>query len=214
MRLSPIHPTSQTDIYVSGNVIIHQKAVIAAGVVLQAGENSRILIGEGVCIGMGVVINAYQGTIELEAGAVLGAGVLLLGTGKIGKNACVGSASTIINGSIAQMTVVPSGSLMGDNSRQIAIAPEAEFSDISPSAQINGNSNPHVSPPSSPPEDPWESDPSLPEPPSVEVEVEVKPQIVKKEDKNAPVVGKVYINQLLVKLFPEREAFNRSQHNP
>ena len=33
------------------------------------------------------------------------------------------------------------------------------------------------------------------------------------DNKNAPVVGQVYINQLLCTLFPDRQAFNQSQNN-
>ena len=106
MRLPLIHPPTQLNIYVIGDVVIHEGAVIAPGTILQAEPNSRILIREGVCIGMGNIINAYQGDIEIQSGAILGAGVLVIGQSKIGKNTCIGSLTTIINTSIESGTTI------------------------------------------------------------------------------------------------------------
>lgn len=100
----------------SGDVTIHPGAAIAPGVILQAAPNSRIIIADGVCIGMGAVLNACDGTIAIESGATLGAGVLIVGCGTIGTRACVGAATTIFNQSIAPWQVVPAGSLIGDSS--------------------------------------------------------------------------------------------------
>ncbi|RMG11014.1 MAG: hypothetical protein D6728_09475, partial [Cyanobacteria bacterium J055] len=101
----------------SGDVTIHPGAAIAPGVILQAAPNSRITIADGVCIGIGAVLNAYDGTISIESGATLGAGVLIVGGGTVGTRACVGAATTIFNQSIAPWQVVPAGSLIGDSSR-------------------------------------------------------------------------------------------------
>ena len=120
MRLPLIHPPTQLNIYVIGDVVIHEGAVIAPGTILQAEPNSRILIREGVCIGMGNIINAYQGDIEIQSGAILGAGVLVIGQSKIGKNTCIGSLTTIINTSIERGTTIKAGSLIGDTSRSFS----------------------------------------------------------------------------------------------
>ncbi|MGK7930534.1 MAG: hypothetical protein AB4041_03740 [Microcystaceae cyanobacterium] len=233
MRLPSIQPVSQTDIYMSGEVIIHETAMIASGVILQASPHHKIRIGEGVCIGMGVVISASEGDIEIASGAVLGAGVLMTGSGKIGQNACIGASSTLIKVSVEDHSVIPSGSLVGDTSRQVVVSPPvAEFQAItsaSVSSSTNGNGQQ-----TTPPEDLWQDPPSQvkdspdtpPEPsseenapilePEIEPEeetVEVNPQSLSTTEKSQPVVGQVYINQLLVKLFPEREAFKRSQDN-
>jgi carbon dioxide concentrating mechanism protein CcmN len=227
MRLPPIPPVNQSDIYVNGEVIIHETAMIASGVILQASPNHQIRIGEGVCLGMGVVISASQGDIEIASGAVLGAGVLVTGSGKIGQNACIGASSTLMKVSVEAQSVIPSGSLVGDTSRQMIIPPAAEFKEIaSPSPNGNKQKTP-------PPEDLWQEPPpkaqepqtsnhqtpsdqnSPPLEPEVEPEetVELTPQPSPHAEKSQPVVGQMYINQLLVKLFPEREAYKRSQDN-
>ena len=120
MYVPPLHPTCNFDSYISGEVTIDPSAAIALGVMLQASPNSRIVIGAGVCIGMGSILHAYEGTLEVEAGANLGAGVMVIGKGKIGANACIGSTTTILNCSVEPKQVVAAGSLLGDDSRQVA----------------------------------------------------------------------------------------------
>jgi carbon dioxide concentrating mechanism protein CcmN len=211
MRLPLVQSVSQTDIYVSGDVTLHEKVVVASGVILQAAPNRRIMIEEGVCLGMGVVISASEGDILIVSGAILGAGVLVVGSGKIGQNACIGASSTLINVSVDPMAIIPSGSLVGDNSRQVAISPVAEFSEIPP--RVNGHQTTEI-------EDFWQEKPpeviqeeiTSPIEPEVEIsgEVELTPKPINKPEISQPVVGQVYINQLLVKLFPEREAFKKN----
>ncbi|WGV26520.1 transferase [Halotia branconii] len=119
MSVPPLRLSNNFDSYISGEVIIHPSAVLAPGVILQAAVNSKIVIGPGVCIGMGSIIQADTGTLEVEAGANLGAGFLMVGKGKIGANACIGSATTVFNYSVAAGVVIPPGSILGDTSRQI-----------------------------------------------------------------------------------------------
>jgi carbon dioxide concentrating mechanism protein CcmN len=115
------------DSYISGEVNIHPSAVIAPGVILQAAANSKIIIGPGVCIGIGSILQVNEGILEIEAGANLGAGFLMVGQGKIGTNACIGAATTIFNCSVAPQEVIAAGSILGDSSRQIEEhQPEAE----------------------------------------------------------------------------------------
>ncbi len=97
MYVRSVHPSNNFDTYISGEVTIDPSAAIAPGVLLQASPNSRIIIGAGACIGLGSILHAYEGTLEVEAGANLGAGVLVVGKGKIGANACIGSTTTILN---------------------------------------------------------------------------------------------------------------------
>ena len=75
----------------SGDVTIFPGAAIAPGVLLQADVGSRIVIRAGVCIGLGCVIHASHGTITINDGANLGAGVLLIGDVTIGARACLGA---------------------------------------------------------------------------------------------------------------------------
>jgi carbon dioxide concentrating mechanism protein CcmN len=156
---------------------------------------------------MGAILNAYQGAIEVEAGAILGAGVLMVGQGKIGDSACIGASTTILNASVDAMTVVPPGSLIGDASRQAQIHfAQAKSSAKTPkTATIDSESFPSQSPGGIEAETVIEPESSSPE---TEVEVSVHPAA---ESEKSSVVGQVYINQLLVTLFPERQAFKRSQ---
>jgi carbon dioxide concentrating mechanism protein CcmN len=121
MNLLPLHPQPHQDVYVSGDVTIHPNAAIAPGVLIQAEGNGRVVIGAGVCIGMGTVIHAHDGLLEIQSGAVLGAGVLLMGASSVGAGASIGSSSTIINTQIAGQTIVPPGSLLGDRSRPVSL---------------------------------------------------------------------------------------------
>lgn len=126
MPLPPLHAVSNSQYYLNGNVTIQEGAAIAPGVILQTDADSRIIIAAGVCIGMGAILQAHQGTIAVETGAILGAGVLVIGKGTIGANACVGTATTLYNSSIDAGQVVPSGSLLGDKGRQVAEATDAD----------------------------------------------------------------------------------------
>lgn len=117
MYLFPPQPAN-SEICISGDVEIHPSASIAPGVILQAAPQSRIVIGADVCLGMGVILSVDRGVIEIERGAALGSGVLVIGASKIGNNACVGTATTIFQASVTAMAVVSPGSLIGDTSRQ------------------------------------------------------------------------------------------------
>lgn len=73
MSVPPLRLSNNFDSYISGEVTIHPSAVLAPGVILQAAVNSKIIIGPGVCIGMGSILQVSEGTLEVEAGANLGA---------------------------------------------------------------------------------------------------------------------------------------------
>lgn len=122
MSVPPLRLHNNFDSYISGEVTIHPSAVIAPGVILQAATNSKIIIGAGVCIGMGSILQVDEGTIEVEAGVNLGAGFLMVGQGTIGLNACIGAATTVFKCSVPPGLVVPPGSILGDNSQQISLA--------------------------------------------------------------------------------------------
>ena len=123
MHLPTLPLISNSHVYVEGDVSIDGSAAIAAGVILRAAPDSKIIIAAGVCIGSGSILHAYRGTLEVEAGANLGAGVLIVGKGKIGTNACIGAIATIWNDSIEPFQIVPAGSVIGDKSRQVVDAP-------------------------------------------------------------------------------------------
>jgi carbon dioxide concentrating mechanism protein CcmN len=58
----------------------------------------------------------------------------MVGKGKIGANACIGSATTVFNYSVEPGQVVPPGSILGDTSRQIAQTKQPEPSTNNPTA--------------------------------------------------------------------------------
>ncbi|MCU0532898.1 MAG: hypothetical protein MUD14_03255 [Hydrococcus sp. Prado102] len=222
MYLPPVRPVSYSNIYVSGDVTIDESAVIAPGTILNAAPDSRIVIRAGVCIGMGTVLNASGGAIEIEEGAVIGAGVLAIGNVQIGDRACIGTATTIFNASVEKMAVIPSGSLIGDMSRQVAMVVEERANNGKYSVADNNGSTPE---PETDREQALqdssiESDErssvageSPPEEPSVEVAPHQPESEPATQNSKSPVVGQVYINQLLVKLFPERDLLNRPKPN-
>lgn len=123
MHLQPLR-SPELSTYLSGDVVIHRDAVIAPGVLMLADPGSRIIIGAGVCIGLGAILHAHGGDLTIEAGATLGAGVLIVGAGCIGANTCVGATTTVFNTSIDRGQLIPPASLLGDTSRQISGTPE------------------------------------------------------------------------------------------
>ena len=110
--LPPLEPIGDFRSYVCGDVVIDQTAAIASGVLIQADDGGKIIIGAAVCIGMGAVLHAQDGLLEIEAGANLGAGVLVYGTTKIGEGACIGASSSIVRSVIAKGAIVPPCSLI------------------------------------------------------------------------------------------------------
>ena len=116
--LPPLEPIGDFRSNVCGDVVIDPTAAIASGVLIQADQGSRITIAASVCIGMGTVIHAQDGILEIGIGAVLGAGVLVYGTSKIGENCCIGASSSIVRAVIAKGAIVPPCSLIVDQAEQ------------------------------------------------------------------------------------------------
>lgn len=194
MYRAPLQPISNAQVYVSGDVTIEEGTAVAPGAILQADPDSRIIIAPGVCIGMGAILHARQGTLEVEAGAVLGAGVLVIGAGKIGANACIGSGVTLLNPAVKQHQALPAGALIGDTSRQIGVTPE----DSTPPASPEPTPPPAVPPPT-------------PEP--VPEAVTETPPTPDSPDSPTILYGQSHIHQLLVTLFPHRKSLNQPDSN-
>lgn len=195
---------SDAHFYISGDVTLHPSAAIAPGVLLQADPGSRLVISAGVCIGAGCIVHAHEGSLVLEVGATLGTGVLIIGSGNIGINACVGSQTTIINHSVPAQQIVPPGSLLGDQSRQVVIVEASEPYHPSPnSAPSSGAAATASEPPPSPdqassassaaPAPAPESPP--PQPPDTAPDQAVK-----------VVYGRTYIERMMVTMFPHRQS--------
>ncbi|MFQ3679707.1 MAG: hypothetical protein SNJ60_04275 [Pseudanabaenaceae cyanobacterium] len=95
----------------SGVVTVDPSAMVAPGVILRADAGAALRIGPGVCLGMGCVLHATGGDLTIEAGANLGAAVLVVGAGTVGCGACVGYGATLIGPAIAPGALIPAGSL-------------------------------------------------------------------------------------------------------
>jgi carbon dioxide concentrating mechanism protein CcmN len=209
--LPPPQPVLNKDIRISGDVEIHPTASLAPGVILQAAPNNRIVIGADVCIGMGAILNACHGSIEIEHGAILGAGVLIIGTSKIGNHACIATSTTIFQSNVAAMAVIEPGSIIGDLSRQINLNQNqhnsqagVHTSNHADHGQKTSSKNNSKTPPQPKvtPNSPTEQN-SVSSPQVERVETGVEPT---RETKKVPVVGQVYINELLVTLFPHKKS--------
>jgi carbon dioxide concentrating mechanism protein CcmN len=191
MKFPPLQPISNTHYYVNGDVTIDPGAAIAPGVLLQADPESQIIIGAGACIGMGAVLHAHQGILEIGESANIGTGALIIGHGKIGINACIGSMSTIFNSSVESGAVIPPGSLVGDSSRPA----DAQSPEVVP--EVTELANGQVSEPVS----------SVDSTPTVATEPE---DVVKA---SSPVYGEESLNRLLSTLLPHRQALNNPLDN-
>ncbi len=120
MSLPPIVPDCNYEPFISGDVSIAADAAIAPGVIIQAAPGCRIVIASGVCIGMGAILHAYNGTIEIEEEATVGAGVLVVGRAKIAAKACIGALTTVVSVDLEVEQTVAAGSILGDTSRQVS----------------------------------------------------------------------------------------------
>ena len=191
MYLSPLQPISNSHFYVSGNVTIHPSAVIAPGVLLQADPESQIIIAAGVCIGMGAVLHAHQGILEVDSGANIGAGVLIVGKVKIGTNACIGSMTTILDSSVGWGEVVSPGSLIGDASRQS----EAQRPEDTTTLVFESSSN--------------QQSEQLAEATTTPASESSSNQQALSGGSGTQVYGQANLNRLLSTLLPHRQALNR-----
>ncbi|MEO1519570.1 MAG: hypothetical protein AAFU78_02170 [Cyanobacteria bacterium J06633_2] len=145
--------------YVSGNVIIHPEACIASDVFLQADPNSQLIIGARTVIGPQSILHVPSGCLSIDCDVTIGTKVLVIGSGTIRENACIGSFSTLFSLiEINAHQVVPPRSLIGDTSRVVHLdeLSEEDHHDVSFSAtsteQSFTASTSTQSEPSSPPQ--------------------------------------------------------------
>ena len=211
--LPPPQPVLNKDIRISGDVEIHPTASLAPGVILQATPECRIVIGADACIGMGAIINACQGSVEIGNGAILGSGVLIIGASKIGNNACVGTSSTIFQEDVEAMKVIEPGSIIGDLSRKVSLSENQKKSNSQGNSKnghgVNGY-NP-TQPKQTASQDFWQDNPAASSTQKVD-RVKTSVEFAAKPNK-APVVGQVYVNELLVTLFPHSKGLNSNSGN-
>ncbi len=202
LRSLQLRPISTSHYYTSGDVTIHAGVAIAPGVLIQAEPNSRIVIQSGVCIGIGAILHAHNGTVEIGEGASIGAEVLLVGHVKIGGHACIGAATTIINSVVGQGEIIPPGSLIGDTSRSPNPHPLDEPSPAPtgkpPTDELQVTNTvlyPEAAEPSPPGN--WPTDPH-PTNPAENALANQAPDL----SSNVNVYGRVFVNRMFVKMFP------------
>ena len=215
--LPPPQPTINKDIRISGDVEIHPTASLAPGVILQAAPEHKIIVGADACIGMGAIINAAQGSIEIGSGAILGAGVLIIGASKIGSNCCIGTSTTIFQSDVATMVVIEPGSIIGDGSRQ---ADKNSHEQSETQSSKNSKNVNHIGVKSDsksdsvdkPKHQSVQNSNYVPDSPSV-TPVETATQNPLNQNKK-PVVGQLYINELLITLFPHNKTHHSGSQSP
>jgi carbon dioxide concentrating mechanism protein CcmN len=205
-----------THLLVSGNVVIHPTATIAPDVLLQADPDCQLVVAAGACIGTGSVLHAYQGKLTIESGATLGSGVLVVGHGTIGAEACIGAMSTIINRSIEANQSVPPGSLIGDHSRQadLPIDPATVSTFVPPSPPAPPSTFQTFSPsPPAPqpthqtfiaPETNGATPPAPPNPPSAPPTA-ITPSEPPSKKAMTQVYGQAYLERIMITMFPYRQ---------
>ncbi|MEM7759042.1 MAG: hypothetical protein AAF298_13075 [Cyanobacteria bacterium P01_A01_bin.40] len=219
--LPPPQPILNKEIRISGDVEVHPTASLAPGVILQAASDSRIVVGADVCIGMGVIINACQGSVEIGDGAILGAGVLVIGQSKIGNNSCIGTSSTIFRQNITSMSVIEPGSIIGDPSRSAPFESEKVDNTNDDSLhqpglgkeKLNGNRSVENAEPilETKPTAGEQNDQGQESVNHSESSSPVKTRAANPVvEKKMPVVGQVYINELLITLFPHKKESDSS----
>ncbi|MBT9317447.1 LbetaH domain-containing protein [Leptothoe spongobia] len=220
MEPSPLHFVSHTHYYRGGDVVVDASAAVAPGVVFRAAPHGSIRIGPGVCVGAGVVIQAKQGCLYIEAGASLGTGVLIVGHGHVGKDACVGPSSTLINPAIAPNTIIPSCSLIESQaSPSKTTVPQSAAYQASgstfqtPNFQTKSDPVPSMPMPprTSPTVQPQSVSPKAVNVPDVEPTTTSAPSTENTSGMTAPnnsVYGRDHLNSLLSALFPHRQPLN------
>lgn len=119
MALPILQPSSIDTTQIRGDVTIDQSVIIASGVILNATQGNKIIIRAGVCLGMGTIITAYHGDVEIKENAILGSGSLILGNCIVGSQVSLGASVTVYQTNIEAMSVIPAGSIIGDRSRQV-----------------------------------------------------------------------------------------------
>jgi carbon dioxide concentrating mechanism protein CcmN len=226
MSVLSLPTISHSQIYVSGDVIIDDTAAIAPGVILQATANGRIIIKAGACIGMGTVLTANQGTIEIGEGAVLGAGVLVVGSGKIGNHACIGAATTLIDSSVAVREEIAPGTLKGDTSRQESLSDNQPSTNHAPPERNGSHPPPHSdgTPPASTTSKAENNgsqvngqpvDSTQPAAETNHQDQHSPPDSSSQQqsptNSNTTIYGQTHIERLMVTLFPHKENFKQEK---
>lgn len=197
---------------IHGNVTIAPGVVIASGVILGTDAHSQLTISTGVCLGPDVVLQAQGGDLVIEPNVSLGAGVLVVGQGRIGSHTCIGSGTTLINPQLRSHQVVGAKSLLGDPSSSQGSPPEAkpgpDLNSACRAMGLNGRVETGIDANGSGPADTnliGETADLNHQPSRHSVD-----QNGQTQNGSPPVYGRDQVSQLLDTLFPHRRALNAS----
>lgn len=193
MLLQPLHSVNYSDFHVSGDVTIQPNVAIAPGVLIQANPGCQITIESGTCIGMGSIIHAFNGKIEIKSGVTIGTGVLIVGDVTVGHNACIGAMTTVFNQEVPASSLILAGSLLSHGDRQPKeVAPEVKQTPEPYTVVVESLSEVQVTKSA--------SDRS-------ETSIVIK-ESVKSTESSPQVYGQENLNRLLAKLLPHRQSLN------
>jgi len=207
MLLQPLHSVNYSDFHVSGDVTIHPNVAIASGVLIQADPDSQIIIESGTCIGMGTIIHASKGVIEIKSGVTIGTGVLIIGAVTIGANACIGSMTTVLNQKIPTAELILAGSLLGVPSAndQVTKLQETQQHPVANTEAQSYKSTLVI-------ESSSEVQLTESSPDRAETSITIK-ESIKGTESTPQVYGQENLNRLLAKLLPHRQSLNRPLNN-
>lgn len=232
MSLPILQPSTVDTTQIRGDVTIDRSVLMASGVILNATERNKIIIREGVCLGMGSIITAYNGDIEIKENTILGSGSLIFGSCVIGSQVSLGASVTIYNTNIEPLTVIPAGTILGDRSRKVELKDETNFCEVSKPEEEKKQSSPINDPTQTIIDgikngftmkrndsitegkndvintDDRIKEENQTESPTLPDNLDTPPDQQGSENnriKNNTVVGQVYINKLLFTLFPDRK---------
>ncbi len=197
----------------AGNITIDPSAIVAPGVVLLAEGTNRIAIGAGVCIGAGSILRATGGNLTIGAGVCIGREVLIIGTGSIARDACIGAGTTTLDPQIAEGAVIPPHSLLGDRSRSSEVkvvadeeAPDSSTEDVwGTRNKVGTTAHPHYYKAKTTPEPPSSIPENYPEPARTAVTVTTTTAIEHKS--TSYVSGRTQFDRL------KRALFSHSSNN-
>ncbi|NCO74113.1 MAG: hypothetical protein GW795_03215 [Cyanobacteria bacterium] len=219
MSLPILQPSTIDTTQIRGDVTIDSSVIIASGVILNATNGNKIVLCEGVCVGMGTIITASEGDIYIQENTILGSGSLIFGSCIIGQQVSLGASVTVYNAKVEAMSVIPAGSIIGDRSRQIDLKEEVKVNsqtqtiidgvkkgfsqnikiDNQEVTEVNNNQgkeNKNVL---------EENKQKSSRGKEIETEIFNTDVWEEKTPQGNTVVGQVYINKLLFTLFPEKQ---------
>lgn len=205
----------------NSRIVIHAHACIGTGTILHA-HDGTLEIGEGSVLGVGVLL---VGALQIGDRACIGSETTIFNQ-SVEKGASIASGSLLgvdstfesSNNGKSNHSELPNGAVNDEVfapgfcpppppvEPSAADKPESETPNLEPNVETSQPEAPGTPEPSS------ESSPSPDPSPEDSDEIESPPPQAASSDlsRNGAVYGQMYVNQLLVKLFPHQQRLNNS----